>query len=383
MKLKKYLLSLIIFAASLIPASSINGQYIEEEFSENFKKLADIFSEMEYAFFRAKYNDVIELSGKLKDIGFSYNDLEADEEGENSDERAIWINIVWFRGLSENNLGKYNEAVENFKFVLANAKNPGIPVYTFYAYALNKLNDTKGAISIIEKGVNYFEDKISDDEMHDLLWDLGWYYYLDKQYKKTIIIGFECSEINRYSTGPLFNASLAFLALKDDENAMRYFLKAFNSSFLYDDDFIVWVFQSVIEDVNNFIEEHGDSNILNTMLFLTYKALDDMASHIHSAYLIDEPLGKYTGFVNNPTAPFLYVIASAYSIKENSLVERYLMQLRAQYPSYIEKSKNDPDFDWYYNTRGDKKNYKTKQRHIDKPKYKHEKKHKPVKKKKR
>ena len=369
MKLKKYLLALIILAAALIPASSIKGQDSEGEVSEKYMKLSLLFSETENAFFKGQYNDAINSSDKLNDIGFSYNDLEEDDETDNSDERAMWINIVWFRGISENNIGKHEEAVEDLKFVLENAKNPSMHVYTFYAYALNKLDDNKGAISILEKCIKNLEDNISDYDMYDILWDLGWYYYLDKQYKKTINIGFESSEINQYSTGPIFNASLAFLALQDDNNAMRYFLKAFNSSFLYDDDFQDWIFKAVIEDVNNYIKEHGESDILSTMLFLVYKGLDDTASHIHSVNLINEPLGKYTGLVDDPTAQFLYVIASAYSIKENSSVERYLMELRSCCPSYIEKSKNDSDFNWYYGAHGDKKVDKPKQK-INKPKQK-------------
>ncbi|MCL2154266.1 MAG: hypothetical protein FWH53_01240 [Leptospirales bacterium] len=367
MKLKRYLLFFTILAAALIPASSIKGQYAEEEVSEKYMKLSLLFSEMENAFSRGQYGDVINSSDKLNDIGFTYNDLEEDGETENSNERAVWIDIIWFRGISENNIGKYQEAVEDFAFVLGNAKNPSLHVYTFYAYALNKIDDTKKAISVLEKGVEDLEDKISDSDMYDLLWDLGWYYYLDKQYKKTINVGFECSEINLYSTGPLFNASLAFLALKDDNNAMRYFLKAFNSSFLYDDEFQDWIFKSVIEDVNNYIKEHGESNILSTMLFLPYKALDEMASHIHSVYLINEPLGTYTDLVDDPTAQFLYVIASAYSIKENSSIEKYLIELRNCCPSYIEKSKNDSDFDWYYSTHRDRKVDRPKQK-FDKPK---------------
>ena len=370
MKLKKYLIILTILAAALTPAGSINGQYTEEG-SEKYQKLSVIYSEMEQAFYRGQYNDVIKSADKLKDIGFTYNDLEEDEETENSDERAIWIDMLWFRGLAENNLGQYKEAGESFNFVLENAKNPSSHVFTFYAETLNKQGDRKKAISVLEKGVEYLEDKISDHDMHSLLWNLGWYYYLEKNYRKTIVLGFECSEISQYSTGPLFNASLAFLALKDDENAMRYFLKAFNSSFLYDDDFREWMFQAVIEDVNNFIKEYGGSDILNTMLFLAYKGLDDMASHIHSVYLMNEPLGRYTDFVDDPTPPFLYVIASSYSLKENSHVEKYLIQLRRSHPSYLERSKTDPDFDWYYSTHGDDKINKTNQRHIEKPKHKH------------
>ena len=371
MKLKKYLIILTILAAALTPASSRNGQFADEEGSEKYRELLIIFNEMEHAFLRGQYNDVIKSSDKLKDVGFSFNELNADEETENSAERALWIDIVWFRGLSKNNLGQYKEAGEDFNFILENAKNPSPHVYTFYAEALNKQGDIKGAISVLEKGRRELEDKISDNDMYDLLWNLGWYYYLDKQYKKTVVIGFECSDINPYTTGPLFNASLALLALKDDDNAMRYFLKAFNASFMYDDDFIVWVLRAVIDDVNNYIKEYGESDILNTMLFLTYKALDDMASHIHSAYLINEPIGQYTVLVDEPTAPFLYVVASAYSLKENILVEKYLIKLRGVHPAYIERTKNDSDFDWYYSTHGDKEISKPKHRHIDRAKYKH------------
>jgi len=369
MKLKKYLLFLSILAATFITARPINGQVYYEDVSEKYEKLAELYSEIEYAFSDAQYSDVINLSGKLKDIGFSYNDLEEDEEDDNSEERAIWIDIIWFRGLAQSKLGNYKEAEEDFKFILENAKNPSSFVYTYYAEALSKQGDYKGAISILENGVKYLEDKISDRDMHELLWNLGWFYYLDKQYKKSIIVGFKCSEINPYSTGPLFNTSLALLALKDENNAIRYFLKAFNSSFLYGDEFKDWILKSVIDDVNNYIEEYGESDNLNTMLFLAYKGLDEtMASNLYGVYLMDEPLGNYSDLVDEPTSPFLYVIASTYSLKKNSLVDKYLIELRAQDQSYIEKSKNDPDFDWYYSTHKDKKINKPK--HINnKPKH--------------
>ncbi|MCL1864958.1 MAG: hypothetical protein FWF73_04025 [Spirochaetes bacterium] len=367
MKLKIYLIFFLIFSATLTP---INGQIFEEEASEKYRKLAALYSEIEYDFSISQYNDVIKSSDTLKDIGFSYNDLELDEETDNSNERALWIDIIWFRGLSEINLEKYKDAGESFKFILANAKNPSPHVYSFYGDALSKQGDNKGAISILEEAAEKFEDKISDTDMHDLLWSLGWYYYLDKQYKKSIVVGFECSEINSYSTGPLYNASLSFLALKDDNNAMRYFLKAFNSSFQYDDEFKDWILKAVIEDVNNFIKEYGESDNLNTMLFLAYKGLDDMASHIYSVFLTNEPLGKYTDFVDEPSPQFLYVIASAYSIKKNSFVETYLFNLRDCYPSYIEKSKNDSDFAWYYSTHRERAVDKPKYKHIDKSKHK-------------
>ena len=369
MKVKKYLLVLSIFAAALISARPINGQMYSEGVSEKYAKLAELYNEIEDAFSSGQYKDVISLSDKLKDIGFLYKDLEADEETENSYERTIWIDIIWFRGLSENNLGSYKGGAEDFKFILENAKNPSPHVYTFYAEALSKQGDNKGAISALEKGAEYLENKISDRDMYDLLWNLGWYYYLDKQYKKSIVVGFECSEINPYSTGPLFNASLSLLALKDDKNAMRYFLKAFNSSFQYDDEFMEWILKEVIIDVNNYIEEYGESKNLNTMLFLAYKGLDDMASHTYSVYLIDEPLGNYADLVDEPTSQFLYVIASVYSLKKDSRVDKYLIELRAQDPSYIEKSKNDPDFDWYYSAHSDKRIHKPK--HIKDSKHKH------------
>ena len=373
MKFKRYLI-LFAITAALTPVSPIKGEiysdeeqvYSEEDVSEKYKKLAALYSEMEYAFSFGQYNDVITSSDKLKDIGFLYNDLEPDEDDENSEERAIWIDIIWFRGLSEYNLGKYKEAGEDLEFVLENAKNPGPYVFSFSADSRNKQGDNKGAIHILEKGVKFLEDKIPDSDMHELMWSLGWYYYLDKQYKKTIVIGFECSEINSYSTGPLYNASLAMLALKDDNNAMRYFLKAFNSSFQYDDEFTEWILNAVIEDLNNFIKEYGESDNLNTMLFLVYKGLDDMASHTYRVYLTDEPLGNYTGLVDEPSPPFLYAVASAYSIKKNILVEKYLLELRAQDPLYIEKSKNDPDFDWYYSAHGDRKMIKPRSTHKDK-----------------
>jgi len=369
MKVKKYLLVLSIFAAALISARPINGQMYSEGVSEKYAKLAELYNEIEDAFSSGQYKDVISLSDKLKDIGFLYKDLEADEETENSYERTIWIDIIWFRGLSENNLGSYKGGAEDFKFILENAKNPSPHVYTFYAEALSKQGDNKGAISALEKGAEYLENKISDRDMYDLLWNLGWYYYLDKQYKKSIVVGFECSEINPYSTGPLFNASLSLLALKDDKNAMRYFLKAFNSSFQYDDEFMEWILKEVIIDVNNYIEEYGESKNLNTMLFLAYKGLDDMTSHTYSVYLIDEPLGNYADLVDEPTSQFLYVIASVYSLKKDSRVDKYLIELRAQDPSYIEKSKNDPDFDWYYSAHSDKRIHKPK--HIKDSKHKH------------
>ena len=378
MKFKKYLL-LTIFAAALTLAIPISGQDYYGEGSEKYKKLVEIFNEIEYAFSGGQYKDVINLSEKLKDIGFSYNDLEADEEAENSEERAIWIDIMWFRGISENSLGNYKEGAENFKFILENAKNPTSHVYTYYAEALSKDGDYKGAISILEKGVKNLEDKISDRDMHDLLWNLGWYYYLNKQYKKAIVIGFECSEMNPYSTGPLFNASLAFLALEDEQNALRYFLKAFNSSFIYDDEFIEWILHSVIDDVNSYIKEHGENDNLKTMLFLAYKGLDDRASQKYNASLIKAPIGNYSGFVDEPSAPFVYVIGSTYSLKEDILVDRYLMELRNSYPSYIEKSKNDRDFDWYYDAHPDKKidkrKHTDKSKHIDKPKHINKSKH--------
>ncbi|MCL1834364.1 MAG: hypothetical protein FWG49_07680 [Leptospirales bacterium] len=373
MKFKKYLI-LFVITAALIPISPIKGQvnsedeqiYSEGEVSEKYMKLSALFSEIDFAFSKGQYNDVITASDKLKDIGFSYNDLEPDEDDAYSDERAIWINIIWFRGLSEYNLGKYKEAGEDLGFVLENVENPAAYVYTCYADSLNRIGDTKGAIAALEKGVKNLEDKISDSDMHDLMWNLGWYYYLDGRYKKTILIGFECSELNSYSTGPVYNASLAMLALKDYNNAMRYFLKAFNSSFQYDDEFKEWILRAVIEDVNNCIKEYGESDILNTMLFLAYKGLEDMASDTYRVYLTDEPLGNYTGLVDEPTPQFLYVIASAYSIKKNILVDKYLIELRAQDQSYIEKSKNDPDFDWYYSSYGDKKFNKPQSAHKDK-----------------
>ena len=375
MKLKKYLLLVIIFAATFTFASPINGQEYSGEVSEKFEKLTALYDEMEYAFSAGQYKDVINLSEKLKDIGFLYNDLEEDEETENSNERAIWIDLIWFRGISESSLGNYQTGTEDFKFILENAKNPSLHVYTYYAEALNRTGDNKGAISILEKGVKNLEDKISDRDMYDLLWNLGWYYYLDKQYKKTINIGFKCSELNPYSTGPLFNASLALLALKDDNSAIRYFLKAFNSSFLYDDDFKDWILSAVIEDVNNYIKEYGESDDLNTMLFLVCKGLDDRAAHKYSSNLINEPLGSYTGFVDEPTAPFIYAIASTYSLRKDSLVDKYLIDLRSCCPSYIEKSKKDPDFDWYYGTHRDKKVNRdktiNKPKHIKDSKYKH------------
>jgi hypothetical protein len=81
-----------------------------------------------------------------------------------------------------------------------------------------------------------------------------------------------------------------------------------------------------------------------------------------------------------PTGEFLYIIGSTYSIKENSLVEKYLFELRDNYPSYIEKSKNDSDYAWYYNTYRDGELYRPKyKRSIDKHKNIDKKKNKHIK----
>ncbi len=330
---------------------AVHKTFAKDDGSAEYIKLRNLSSEVRAAFEANKFDRTIELADSLKSIGFKYEDLKSDGKDDNSKEREQWNTILCFRALAKSSLGRYNEAETDFEFVMTYMKNSSITIYISYANVLSQLGKTTKAIAILEKAVKLFDGQIDNGGMHMLLWNLQWYYYVAKEYKKAIEVGVKCSEINPNSTGPMYNTALAMLAIKDNENALRIFFKGLNSSFLGNDSEKQWINNSAIEDIKNYIKENGANNTAACMLFFLNKSLDNKESEKYNNN-INLNFDKYLDLIDIQASGFLYIVASAYSVQHNMLAEKYLSQACIQDESLFEKSKDDSEFIWYYKMNG-------------------------------
>jgi CHAT domain-containing protein/tetratricopeptide (TPR) repeat protein len=194
-----------------------------------------------------------------------------------SEARQAYCDIAWEAALIlAGTKADVAGSLEWFRVNYAHNPHPSPYVFTYYANALDMVGLKTDAVTVLEAGLR----AVDVASAYPIAWNLGWMYYRDGAYARTVACGVDSLRSNPDVAGPLFNAACACIRMGQGEQGLAWFGMAFAASFTHaasEDEHIAAVAMKDFTDVLAARPGDGAARAVLCLLYLS-QDMDDKAA---------------------------------------------------------------------------------------------------------
>lgn len=277
--------------------------------------LNSILKKQERAYNRKDYKRAVKIADKGL-LGVRYRNLPKGKNGKLSKEEDTYLNILYKRALSLSQQKRYDRAIQDFEFVLSKQPKVNVYVYFHFAKVFKRMGKIPKAISLLQDVLTKYEEK----EKALVYYNLGWYYYLDKQIDKAIYASeksYELSPDDPELAASFFNGVTFHFAKGEFEKGFQWLFRALNISFVLDESIRISELRSHIFDLESILGNAPlkDRKYIQTALWFLHKGLNsgeenDIFSKTEASAIPENVLE----LTKNPKSELFYLLGSFYSL---------------------------------------------------------------------